>query len=593
MTVLAATVLARLQWGTVANSVVVGWWLYMVLAAAGRWALARSHRRASPQGGDVDKWRASFALGAGLAGVGWGAAGILLYPEASLPNQVFLVFVLGGMMLGGASLLAARPEAFLAFLIPTGLGPAIRLLVEGDRTHVAMGILAVVFTVAILMTTSWMHRTVDASLGLQFENRDLVESLQTAKKETEALNQDLELRVRERTAELHTSTEQLRAEIAQREQMEEELLRARKLESLGVLAGGIAHDFNNFLTVVQGNIVVAKDRLNPADPVQETLDQAASACQRAALLSSQFLTFAKGGAPVRRVVSVSRLVMDAVQLARTGAAIGIAVNIAEDLRCARVDSGQISQVLHNILLNARQAMPTGGSIEVRAENVVVQDGPAAEDRVRISIRDSGCGIPDEVLPQIFDPYFTTKQGSSGLGLATAHAIVSRHGGRISVESKPGTGTIFSVDLPASHENPAHYAPLIPEVITGTERLLVMDDEQAVRDLLRTVLGKLGYEVETARDGTEAVSFYLAAMEAGNRFDAVLLDLTVSGGMGGMEAAVRLKQLDPSARLIGSSGYSDAPVMSDFAKYGFDAVIPKPWTASEIGEVFRRVLSARS
>ena len=261
ITALAATMFGCLQWGIVPNVVVIGWWLYMVLLSLARFALAQRYRRASAGCTGIlieNKWRVAFAVGAGLAGAGWGGAGVLLYSEAHLANQVFLVFVLGGMMLGAASLLAPRPEAYLAFLIPTGLTPAIRLLFEGDQTHLAMTLLAVVFILATLITTGRIHGTTDSSLRLQFENRDLVEGLQAARQETEALNQVLELRVQERTAELHRSTDQLRAEIAQRERMEEELLRARKLESLGVLAWGIAHDFNNFLTVIQGNIELAK-----------------------------------------------------------------------------------------------------------------------------------------------------------------------------------------------------------------------------------------------------------------------------------------------------------------------------------------------
>ena len=395
----------------------------------------------------------SFTVGVALTGAGWGAAGILLYPPAHLANQVILVFVLGGMMLGASSVLAPRPEAFLAFLIPAGFLPAVRLFLEGDKTHLAMGFLAAVFTLATLITTRRIYRMVESSLRLQFENRDLVEELRAANQETTALNRALELRVQERTAELHKSTQQLRAEIAQREQTEEELLRARKLESLGVLAGGIAHDFNNFLTVVQGNIEVAKTQLPPAQAAQEFLDEAASACLRAKFLSSQLLTFAKGGTPVRRVVSVAQLVTDAVHLARTGSPIRIEANIAEGLWCAQVDPGQIGQVLHNILINAREAMPGGGVIEVHAEN---NHSNGSDPRVRISIRDYGQGIPPEMLQQIFDPYFTTKPGGSGLGLATAYAIVAKHGGHISVESTPGVGTLFTINLPASLE-----APLAP------------------------------------------------------------------------------------------------------------------------------------
>ena len=455
-----------------------------------------------------------------------------------------------------------------------------------------MGLLAVVFTLATLVTTRRIYRMVESSLRLQIENRDLVDDLRTANQETAALNQALELRVEERTAELHQSTQQLRAEIEQREQAEEELLRARKLESLGVLAGGIAHDFNNFLTVVQGNIEVAKVQLTPEEPAQEFLDQAANACQRAKFLSSQLLTFAKGGAPVRRVASIAQLVTDAVQLARTGSSIGIDVKIIEDLWSAQVDPGQIGQVLHNILINAREAMSGGGAIEVRAENVVVPNNSGdADPLVRISIRDDGPGIPPDVLPRIFDPYFTTKPGGTGLGLATAYAIVVKHGGHLSVESTPGVGTTFTVDLPASLETPLSPPSITASMQTGTERLLVMDDDEALRILSKAVLTTLGYDVQTAGDGAEAVALFEANRAAGKAFDAVLLDLTVTGGMGGLEAAARLKESDPALKLIVSSGYSDAPVMSHFAEYGFDAVILKPWTVQEMSEVLHRVLVA--
>jgi CheY-like chemotaxis protein len=356
------------------------------------------------------------------------------------------------------------------------------------------------------------------------------------------------------------------------------------------LAGGIAHDFNNFLTVVRGNIEIARLKLDSGEPVLETLDQIASACQRAVFLSTQLLTFAKGGNPVRRVASIGSLVMDAVHLARAGAPISIDASIAVDLWSAEVDPGQISQVLHNLLLNARQAMPEGGIIEVRAENVT-HGSPASARDVRISIRDYGSGIPEEILPRIFDPYFTTKPAGSGLGLATVHAIVAKHGGRVEVESKPGVGTVFIVFLPAAQAPPEPASSPVTLIYRGTERLLVMDDEPDLRKLLEIVLTQLGYEVQSARDGAEAIALYEAANAAGRRFDAVLLDLTVRGGMGGVEAAAKLRELDRSAKLIVSSGYSDAAVMSEFRHYGFDDVIAKPWSAAELSRVFRRVLTA--
>jgi signal transduction histidine kinase/ActR/RegA family two-component response regulator len=593
--ILAATVLSGLQWGVVAKRLVFAWWIYILLVSVARYAVARHYWHASPAPTDSNKWRTVFIAGVALTGAGWGAAGILLYPAAHLTNQVFLFFVLGGMMLGASSVLAPRPEAFLTFLLPAGLIPAVRLFFEGDETHAAMGLLAAVFTLATLIITRRIYHTIESSLRLQLENRDLVENLRAAHQETVGLNYALERRVQERTAELRKSTEQLRAEIAQREQTEEELLRSRKLESLGVLAGGIAHDFNNFLTVVQGNIEVAKTQLPPAEPAQEFLDQAANACQRAKFLSSQLLTFAKGGAPVRRVVSVAQLVTDAVHLAQTGSSIRIEVKIEEGLWSAQVDPGQIGQVLHNILINAREATPGGrGFIEVRAENLGIEGNP--DPRVRISIRDYGYGIPHHVLPQIFDPYFTTKSGGNGLGLATAYAIVAKHGGHISVESKPGAGSVFTLDLPAldlTHalEDPLEQTPAATSMQRGTERLLVMDDDEALRMLFKAVLTSLGYDVQAAADGAEAVALYEIANATDKGFDAVILDLTVTGGMGGLEAADKLKELDPCSKLIVSSGYSDAPVMSEFAAYGFDAVIVKPWTVKDMSEVLRRVLVA--
>jgi CheY-like chemotaxis protein len=234
-------------------------------------------------------------------------------------------------------------------------------------------------------------------------------------------------------------------------------------------------------------------------------------------------------------------------------------------------------------------MPEGGIIEVRAENVTLEDAGEAKPFVRISIRDYGSGISAELLPRIFDPYFTTKAGGSGLGLATSYAIVSKHGGRLTAESKLGLGTVFMIDLPASKATPPPQPPISKDLRAGQERLLVMDDEEALRKLLESVLTDLGYEVRTARDGAEAIALLEDAKAHGRSFDAALLDLTVTGGMGGVEAAARLKELDPGLKLIVSSGYSDAPVMSNFQKYGFDDVIQKPWSVPELSDVFRRVL----
>jgi len=590
VTLVAVPLLSYFEWQSFPHHRVLAWMLYMLGILAGRLALNRRHRRVPGEYTTVF-WSRAFSVGAGLAGIGWGLAGAVFHPEAPVVSQVFPIFLIGGMMLGGASLLASRPEAFAAFLFPAGIIPAVHLVLEGKQEHVLMGLLAALFTAALFASTWRLYRTVESVLRLQVQNQDLVGDLRAANEETRALNQALEIRVSERTAELLESTRRLKAEIEQRQKTEEELLRVRNLESLGVLAGGIAHDLNNFLTVVHGNIELAKMSLDAGSPAWDLLSQTESACQRAGLLSSQLLTFAKGGAPIRSLTSIAKLVKDAIQLARAGAPVSVAVEIAEDLWSAEADGGQIVQALYNVLLNAKQAVPEGGIVEVRAQNLLLEEEGNSRRYVRISIRDYGPGIPAEILPKVFDPYFTTKAGGSGLGLATAFAILSRHGGRISADSEPGEGAVFTIDLPACLESSQPEHPADARRQSGSGRILVMDDEEAVRTLLVRMLRSLGYEAKGARDGAETIHLWEQAVAAGSGFDVILLDLTVGGGMGGIETAAKLREMGVSAKLVVSSGYSDAPVMSRFKEYGFDAMLPKPWDAAQLSEVISRVLAA--
>lgn len=416
--------------------------------------------------------------------------------------------------------------------------------------------------------------------------------LAEAKKALQRAHDELAGRVAERTRELEEANERLRIEMGQRRQVEQELLRARQLESLGVLAGGIAHDFNNFLTVVQGNIGLAKMHLGSDSRAHDVLDQADDACRQAASLANQLLTFAKGGAPVRRVISMAGILRATVDLVSAGSTIAIDLHVAEDLWPAEVDPEQIRQALHNVLLNAREALSGRGRIQVRAANRVISADSAsrkAGSYVRISIDDDGPGIPPEILPKIFDPYFTTKTGGSGLGLATAYAIISRHEGHIGVESIPGVRTCFTIDLPAAPscipEEPVCQEP----IQTGSGRILVMDDNEALRSLLAQMLERLGYEVELAANGDDALAQFGRARSANRPFTAVLLDLTIPGGMGGVPTAARLRNMDASVKLIVSSGYSDSPVMADYRRFGFDAVVPKPWSVASLGGALKRLL----
>ncbi len=383
-------------------------------------------------------------------------------------------------------------------------------------------------------------------------------------------------------------------DITEQKKMEAEILRTQKVESVGLLAGGIAHDFNNLLTAIIGNISLAKAFTDPAGKTYKRLAEAEKASFRARDLTQQLLTFSKGGTPIKKVVSLEEIVKDAAGFALRGSNVRSDIVVPPDLWPAEVDEGQISQVIHNLIINADQAMPQGGVARVVCRNVVAgyERGAALKEGkyVELTIEDGGIGIPKEHLAKIFDPYFTTKQKGSGLGLAAAYSIVRRHGGHIAVESRLGVGTAFHVYLPAADSAAPEKVEKEKGVISGRGRVLVMDDEEIVRKVTGAMLGTLGYEVEFAEHGEEAVAQVKAAIECGRPFDVLIIDLTIPGGMGGKEAISKLREMDPGVRAIVSSGYSNDPVMADYGSYGFKAVLTKPYEIHALGETVRKVMS---
>ena len=377
--------------------------------------------------------------------------------------------------------------------------------------------------------------------------------------------------------------------------LQESLLNTQKLESLGVLAGGIAHDFNNLLAAVLGNVTLAKALVNDNGPAQQRLAETETALARAHDLTQQLLTFSKGGAPVKAPLALDQLVRECAGFALRGSRAQARFHLPSDLWPVEADVGQVNQAIQNLLLNAAQAMPRGGTIDVSTENVVVADasplGPAPGRYVRLCIRDRGMGIPAELLPRIFDPYFTTKPTGSGLGLAATRSVVDRHGGHIDVESALGEGTTFIVHLPASETAPPRAADVDEPPLGGTGRLLVMDDEAGVREVMSEILRYLGYDVEVAPDGDSAIELVRQRLAEGRPFDVAILDLTVPGGLGGKEALAELRTLDPSLRAIVSSGYNTDPVLSRFRDLGFQGVLRKPSSLQEVARTVRTVLEA--
>lgn len=384
-------------------------------------------------------------------------------------------------------------------------------------------------------------------------------------------------------------------EITEKKMMEEEIQRAKKLESLGILAGGIAHDFNNFLTAIMGNIALAKLDTDPAQDVYRLLEEAEKASARAKNLTLQLLTFSKGGMPVKKLASLKEVIRESAEFVLRGSKAKSEFFLAEDLWAAEVDTGQISQVIQNLVINADQAMPQGGIIEVRAENISFPNGeknPVAPGKyISIKVRDEGVGIPEDHLPRIFDPYFTTKRKGSGLGLATAYSILKKHEGHIDVHSILGGGTVFQIFLPASEQPAPRKMKEGKNLMNGNGRVLVMDDEEMIRRMFDKLLSRLGYEVEAAREGTEAVSLYQKAREAGRNFDAVILDLTVPGGLGGKETLDQLRDLDPEVKAIVSSGYSSDPILAQYRDYGFMGVVAKPFDISQISNTLKQIMQS--
>lgn len=379
-------------------------------------------------------------------------------------------------------------------------------------------------------------------------------------------------------------------DITERLKWEEDLHRSAKLESLGTLAGGIAHDFNNILTAITGNIEIAKMRVQEGSPVYERLNEAENATLRARTITRQLITFSKGGAPVRQTANISELIRENAEFVLRGTKSRPEITLATDLCPVDIDTGQMSQAINNLVINADQAMPNGGIVRISAENVKVSENGSRippGKYVLISIRDQGIGIPKENLERIFDPWFTTKKTGTGLGLASTLSIIRKHDGYIDIQSEVGKGTTFQIYLPVSREGILVKSSSESGSSRGEEHVLIMDDDEGILKVIGDLLRARGYTVDVAREGTEAISIYNKAQISDNPFDILLFDLTVPGGMGGKEAIRLLKEKYPEVKAIASSGYCNDPVMSDYTSYGFVDVLPKPYKIEDLTRIICR------
>jgi signal transduction histidine kinase/CheY-like chemotaxis protein len=442
----------------------------------------------------------------------------------------------------------------------------------------------------------------DSAIKLANANTEL-KRLNTALEKSNSalaqLNADLEKKVKKRTKALMESNKRLQREIDEKERMQEDLIRVQKLESTGVLAGGIAHDFNNLLSIIIGNLSLAQIHAKKDDKIFKILIDTEKTCFRARDLTKQLLTFSKGGSPVKKTMSIIDLIKETVIFALRGSNVGYAFSITPELFSVKVDEGQMNQVISNIVINAGHAMPEGGTVIITGENIEIAPEktfttplqPGAY--IRISIKDHGTGIAKKNLQSIFDPYFTTKPTGSGLGLATAHSIIEKHKGFISVQSQEAKGSTFHIYLPAStdeiHGSIDHPDKLTETLFKGRGKVLIMDDEEMIRNIVGDMLKHMGYEPDFAENGLEARQKYLDAMETHDKFNAVIMDLTIPGGMGGKEAVKEILKIDPHAKVIVSSGFSNDPVMADYKSYGFSGVVAKPFMIQELNSALRQIV----
>jgi signal transduction histidine kinase/ActR/RegA family two-component response regulator len=403
--------------------------------------------------------------------------------------------------------------------------------------------------------------------------------------------------LKEELARLKETASEYRQKYLDHRQTETELIKTINLESIGTLAGGIAHDFNNLLMAVTGYISLAKTRLHPEDKAYALLSEAERISFLGKDLTQQLITFSKDGEPVKKVISFHKLIKETAETALSGSNIKCKYTLPENLYQVEGNDAQIRQVISNIIVNAKEAMPRGGTITVRAANIFVKPVdkiPLPEgDFIKISIEDKGIGISEENLFRIFDPYYTTKilgvQRGIGLGLAVVYSILKRHNGCVMVDSTRHAGSTFHLYFPA-YKKESKIRSIYKNALQNTKgKILFMDDEQVIRDVAEQIIRGIGYEPVMASHGIEAIELYRREKESGERFEAVILDLTVKNGMGGKETLKELINIDPDIKAIISSGYTDDPVIGKFHDYGFIGAITKPYKAKELKELLEKVI----
>lgn len=576
VTVVNGIFIAYIQRDVVPSFILLPCIAYLLVTALGRVGLAYRYWHATDRMEAASRWHRRYVVATGLLGVGWGAAGALLFPLESVAHQMFLIFVLAGMVSGAAAYLPASQPAFLSFVLPLLLPLTLRLLTMGDEVHLFMGFMAVLYGVALWATAWRTHVTIVTSLNLRHENRELIAYLTDAKEKADRLNEDLTAEVAQRR----------QAEAALK-QSEEQLRQSQKMEAIGQLAGGIAHEFNNLLQVIKGYCYFLLPGLAGQESLLKDVEGIERSADRAAALTSQLLAFSRRQVLLPRVLDLNAVVAEQhLMLERLiGESIKLEVELTPDLPRVKADPAQIGQVLLNLVNNARDAMPTGGRLTITTAHLHLEGG--ADDVYRgfprgayakLTVGDTGCGMPPEVLDRIFEPFFTTKEvgEGTGLGLSMVYGLITQMGGYTRVASRPGQGSRFTILLPAVDQAVAESSPEQPEAgpLTGTETILVAEDEPAVRQVVQAALRSKGYRVLEAEHGRAALT---VCRSHGGPIHLAVVDL-VMPELGGRDLVRELALRYPNLKVLYMSGYTDQPVELQESPAVRMAFLQKPFSS---------------
>jgi len=604
-------------WGLVPHAHLALWVFAAITITLIRHFFIIRFRRMDINAEDAGRWKKLFLFLIFISGTIWGSSAILIFPATSFPHQLLLSFFLVGMVSGGISTFSTVLPAFIAFTFPALLPIISVFLNAGTLIQQSMGLMILLYLAFASMIAYHMFNKNLTTLKLRFENIDLIHFLEEEKHRTDAINKDLkeevgqrkriekilkkhrenlEVMVSDRTTALKKSNIDLKNEMADRKQLEKQLLQAQKIEAIGTMAAGIAHDFNNILSGIQGNTSLALLNIDATHELYNKFNDIEAYISSGTELTRQLLDFANPKNSGRQPVDIDLLINDtATMFCRTKKEIQLHTSYNNKNKIIEADSGQIRQAIINLLVNAWQAMPNGGDIHIITEDITIKDMEntlykiSSGDYIKISISDSGIGMAPSLTAKIFDPFYTTKkkEKGTGLGLSSVYGIIKSHDGHIRVDSQPGKGSTFHIYLPVSHKQTPVIHPPDESIATGSETILIIDDEPDILEIGKEMLEALGYQVHSAQNGNKAIEYY---SRYNGMIHLIILDM-IMPGMNGEQVYERLVEINPDVKVLLSSGYSQNGLTEKTLKKGCNGFIQKPFKIQLLSQTIRKILTA--